>query len=326
MVPSGPNPTHVTITGLVQDDRFLHHVTGDGHPERPQRLAAIADGLRDRGLDDACLPLEVTPVDVSFVRSVHDETYLHRLREACRSGLPYIDVPDSAIGAESYEVAQLAAGAVIRAVDDVMTGRIRNAFCAVRPPGHHAERTMSMGFCLLNNVAIAAKYLLDHRGLSRVLIVDFDVHHGNGTQHAFEADPRVLFISIHGHPGLVYPGTGHAHERGVGPGEGFTINVPMLPPSGDAEYRSAFDELILPPAEAFNPQFVIVSAGFDAHRLDPLAPIELPTESFGWMTDELLRIAKNHSGGRFVSVLEGGYHLQALADSAALHVTRLCQA
>lgn len=313
-------------TGLIQDERFQRHRTGPGHPERPERLAHIATILKDRGLTKACSEIEVSPIDMDLVRRNHGDEYLDRLERACENGLPYIDVVDSGICPESFTIAQLAAGAVIRAVDDVMTGKVDNAFCAVRPPGHHAEHHMSMGFCLFNNIAIAARHLLDDHALSRVLILDWDVHHGNGTQHTFEADPRVLFISLHGHPGVVYPGTGYENERGQGDGEGFTINVPMVPPSGDDEYRRAFDERILGPIEEFDPQFILVSTGFDAHRLDPLAPLELETECFGWMTDELTRVAKKHCVGKLVSILEGGYHLDALGDCVALHVTRLLDA
>jgi len=316
----------VTVTGLAQDERFQRHLTGPGHPERPQRLARVAEVLEERGLASACTAVEVSPVDRKLVARVHADDYVKRVERACAEGLPHIDVPDSAISSESFEIARLAAGAVINAVGDCQAGRIDNAFCAVRPPGHHAEHDRSMGFCLFNNIAMAARCLLDDHGLSRVLVLDWDVHHGNGTQHIFEADPRVLFVSLHGHPGIVYPGTGYADERGKGKGEGFTINIPMLPPSGDAEYRRAFDETVLPAIEKFDPQFVLISAGFDAHRLDPLAPIELETESFGWMTDELVGVANNHCGGKLVSVLEGGYHLDALADSVALHVTQLLEA
>ncbi len=313
-------------TGLAQDERFQRHLTGPGHPERPQRLEAIAAALSERGLTDACTAVEPAPVDVKLVRPVHEDAYLERLEQACEDELPYIDVPDSAICPASYDIARLAAGTVVSAVDDVVAGRLDNALCTLRPPGHHAERHMSMGFCLLNNIAIAARHLVDNHGLSRVLILDWDVHHGNGTQHAFEADPRVLFVSLHGHPGIVYPGTGHTHERGTGAGEGFTINLPMMPPSSDTEWKRAFDDPILPAVEKFDPQFVLVSAGFDAHRLDPLAPLELETEVYGWMTDRLARVAGNHCGGRLVSVLEGGYHLDALADCVAIHLTRLLDA
>ncbi|MEK6674982.1 MAG: histone deacetylase [Planctomycetota bacterium] len=313
-------------TGLVLDDRFLRHRTGHDHPERPERLKAISTALQERRLDQACVPISVSPVDMDLVRRIHSDAYLERLRKACESGRNHIDVPDSAICPESYDIARLATGAVIQAVDDVVAGEIDNAFCAVRPPGHHAERDGSMGFCLFNNIAIAARHLIDDHKLSRVLILDWDVHHGNGTQHSFESDPRVLFISIHGHPGIVYPGTGYVTECGIGAGLGFTINCPMLPPSSDAEYRRVFDDPILPAIKRFRPEFVLVSAGFDAHRLDPLAPLELETESFGWMTDAMTGVAKEYAGGRLVSVLEGGYDLTALADCVCLHMARLMAA
>lgn len=185
---------------------------------------------------------------------------------------------------------------------------------------------MSMGFCLFNNIAIAAQHLLDNHAIQRILILDWDVHHGNGTQHTFEADPRVLFVSIHGHPGILYPGTGYERERGTGRGEGFTINCPMLPPAGDAEYRRVFEQTILPAVERYRPEFAMISAGFDAHQDDPLGPMALSTESFGWMTDALTDAAKRHCGGRLVSLLEGGYSLQALGASVALHVERLLAA
>ena len=313
-------------TGLAQDERFQQHLTGPGHPERPQRLAAVSAALHERGLAKACAPVEVSPIALDKVSRVHSESYIERLQQACSAGEPYIDVLDSAICPESYDIALLAAGTMINAVDDVMAGRIDNAFCAVRPPGHHAEHDRSMGFCSFNNIAIAAQHLIDRHELSRVLILDWDVHHGNGTQHTFERDPRVLFISVHGHPRIVYPGSGYDNERGKEDGEGYTINIAMLPPSGDLEYRGAFDETILPAGERFDPQFVLVSAGFDAHRLDPLAPLELETSTYGWMTDELVGIAKRHCENRLVSVLEGGYNLDALADCVSLHVTRMLDA
>lgn len=313
----------MTRTGLIQDDRFQWHDTGPGHPERPQRLARIASALKERGLDSACSPIKFNPVDRALVRRNHDETYIDRVRKACEDGRRYIDVPDSAICPESFEIAQFATGAMIAAVDAVMAGTVQNAFCAVRPPGHHAERSASMGFCLFNNVAIGARHLIEDHGLSRVLILDWDVHHGNGTQHSFESDPRVLFISLHGHPGIVYPGTGYAEERGNGPGEGYTINIPILPPGRDEVWRKAFDKIVIPAVEDYSPQFVLISAGFDAHKADPLAPLELETDSFGWMTDELVAMAKRHCDGKLVSILEGGYDLKALSESVALHVVRL---
>jgi acetoin utilization deacetylase AcuC-like enzyme len=204
-----------------------------------------------------------------------------------------------------------------------MHGAIENAFCAVRPPGHHCERNESMGFCLLSNVAIAARYLLDVHGIGRVAVVDWDVHHGNGTQHVFEDNADVFYCSLHGHPAYVYPGTGFENERGRGPGEGATLNLPMYPGSDDALYRRAFEQRVLPALDDFKPQFVLISAGFDAHRLDPLAPLNLDSASFEWMTRALMDVAARYAQGRLVSVLEGGYDLGALAESATLHVTEL---
>ena len=313
-------------TGLLQDERFQRHLTGSGHPERPERLAALAKAFAERGLTDACHAIEVLPVDMDLVLGIHAESYVERFEQACEHGLSYIDVPDSAICNESYQIAQLAAGAAIQAVDEVMAGRLDNAFCPVRPPGHHAEHERSMGFCMFNNIALAARRLIDHHDLSRVLILDFDVHHGNGTQHMFESDPRVLFISIHGHPDVVFPGTGYPSERGVGDGMGHTVNITMTPHSGDTDYRRVFDDSIHPEIERYAPQFVLIDAGFDAHKLDPLAPIDLDTESYGWMTDELVSVAKQHCNGRIVSMLEGGYSLDALAKSGALHLERLLDA
>lgn len=313
-------------TGLVQHERFQDHLTGPSHPERPERLLRIGVVLRERGLADACTAVDASPVDMALVRRIHTEEYLDRLRHACEENRPFIDAVDSAICTESYDIAQFATGAVINAVDEVMAGPIDNAFCAIRPPGHHAERNRSMGFCMFNNIAIAAQHLIDDHGLERVLILDWDVHHGNGTQHTFEADPRVLFISLHGHPHYIYPGTGLEQEHGVGAGEGYTINLPMLPRTTNDAYYQAFDDPITPAIEKFDPQFVLISAGFDAHRADPLAPLELETECFGWMTDRLTGMAKHHCQGRLVSLLEGGYNLDALGDCVALHVTRLLEA
>jgi acetoin utilization deacetylase AcuC-like enzyme len=313
-------------TGLAQDERFQQHLTGPGHPERPERLEAIASTLAERKLDEACKPIEVSPVDMKDVYRIHRQSYLNRFMRACETGQPFIDVPDSAICPETYWIARLAAGTAINAVDAVMVGEVDNAFCPIRPPGHHAEHDRSMGFCMINNIALAARRLIDHHGLTRILILDWDVHHGNGTQHTFEATPQVLFISLHGHPTVVYPGTGYETERGVGEGAGHTLNIPMLPHSNDDDYRRAFDDKVHPEIERYAPQFVLIDAGFDAHRMDPLAPIDLETSSYGWMTDRMVEVAKRHCGGRVVSFLEGGYNLRALADSAALHVERLLAA
>ncbi|HNO76555.1 MAG TPA: histone deacetylase [Phycisphaerae bacterium] len=310
-------------TGLVIDERFLKHRTGPGHPERPERLVAISRALAESGLGHGCKPLSTRKASQEQILGVHTAKYVERLRLACVRGDQHIDSHDSAICPDSSETALLAAGSVLEAVDRVMDGDVRNAFCAVRPPGHHCERTESMGFCLFANVAIAAQYLLDEHGLDRVAVVDWDVHHGNGTQHIFEESSKVYFCSLHGHPDHVYPGTGYASECGRADGKGATLNIPLLPGSGDDEYRRAFEEQVLPKLDEFKPEVLIISAGFDAHARDPLAPLELQSESFAWMTQHLVDVAARHCSRRLISVLEGGYDLQALSESVCQHVRTL---
>ncbi|MBN1511077.1 MAG: histone deacetylase [Phycisphaerae bacterium] len=314
-----------TRTGLVLDSLFQRHDPGHGHPERPDRLIAIEQALRERGLTEACTLLPRRPATRDEVLQLHESEYLDRLEHACRTGRPFIDCLDSGICPDSYDVALHAVGAILEATDAIVAGNVRNAFCAVRPPGHHALPEKSMGFCLFNNVAIAADRLIRMHGLHRVLILDWDVHHGNATQAMFESRPDVLYISLHGDPSCLYPGTGWETEAGTGDGEGFTINIPILPGSGDAEYRRAFDERITPAVEAYRPEFVLISTGYDAHRLDPLAPICLEEESFRWMNQTALAYADRWAGGRLLSVLEGGYNLVVLGRCVAEHVEALCR-
>jgi acetoin utilization deacetylase AcuC-like enzyme len=262
-------------------------------------------------------------IDMDLVKPVHGAAYIERFEKQCFTGGVTLDSADCVICPETYDISRLAAGAAVAAVDAVMAGEIRNAFCPVRPPGHHAERDSAMGFCYLNNIAIAAERLIGTHGIERIAILDFDVHHGNGTQHQFEADPNVLFCSIHQDPRTLFPGMGFAHERGVGPGESATLNVPVMPGSGPDDYRRAFDELILPKIDAFNPQFLLMSAGFDPHKFDPIAAVQLDTEDFEWITREAMKLVETHCQGRAVSFLEGGYHLDALADSVQAHVETL---
>ncbi len=320
------DPVGAGRTGLLWDEQFQTHKTGAGHPERPERLVAIGNALSNAGLVECCRPIAARPATAEELLAVHSREYLDRLAESCASGATQIDSADSAICPASYGIARYAAGGVLAAVDAVMAGELHNAFCAVRPPGHHCERDLSMGFCLLGNVAIAAQHLRDRHGLERIAVVDWDVHHGNGTQHVFESTSAVFFCSLHGHPAYVYPGTGYPEERGTGEGAGATLNLPFYPGAADGDYRRAFDESVLPALDDYKPQFVLISAGFDAHRRDPLAPIDLDTASFGWMTRALTDVAGRHAGGRLVSVLEGGYDLEALGESTALHVQGLLSA
>ncbi len=297
---------------------------GAGHPESPNRLRAIMQRLEQSGRLATLTRIEPRKAEDEWVTLVHRPEYVAMLnRQAPTHGRISLDA-DTAMSPGSLRAAYLAAGGALAGVDAIMAGQVRHAFCAVRPPGHHAEADRAMGFCLFNNVAIAARYAQKRYGLQRVLIVDWDVHHGNGTQHSFESDPSVLFFSTHQYPH--YPGTGRASECGRGAGEGLTINVPMEAGEGDDEYRAVFQKVLVPAADAFKPEFVIVSAGFDAHRDDPLASMGLTEEGYADLTTIVAGIAKQHCQGRLLSSLEGGYNLTALAASVERHLQTLVEA
>ena len=311
-------------TGLVYDPRYLAHDMGAGHPESPNRLRAIMQRLEQGGLSAVLMPITPRKAEDEWITLVHRPEYVERLnREAPASGRVSLDA-DTSMSPGSLTAAYLAAGGVLAGVDAIMTGQVQQVFYAVRPPGHHAEAGRAMGFCLFNNVAIAARYAQKRYGLQRVLIVDWDVHHGNGTQHSFEADPTVCFFSTHQYPH--YPGTGRATESGVGPGEGSTINVPMKAGEGDDDYRAVFQKVLIPAADAFKPELVIISAGFDAHRDDPLASMGLTEEGYAELTSIVAGIANRHCRGRLLSSLEGGYNLTALAVSVERHIRALVAA
>lgn len=311
-------------TGLVYDPRYLEHDMGMGHPESPNRLRAIMQQLEQRGTMAQLTRIEPRMAEDEWITLVHTAAYLASLKQhAPASGRVSLD-PDTSMSPGSLTAAYLAAGGALAAVDAMMTKQVDHVFCAVRPPGHHAEANRAMGFCLLNNVAIAARYAQKKHGLSRVLIVDWDVHHGNGTQHSFEDDPSVLFFSTHQYPH--YPGTGRESERGRGAGEGYTINVPMEAGEGDDEYRAIFHKVLVPAAEQFKPELVIISAGFDAHKDDPLASMGLTESGYAELTGIVAGIAKKYAQGRILSSLEGGYNLTALAASVDAHVRGLLAA
>lgn len=310
----------MATTGILLEDRFRRHATGDGHPESPARLTIIAEALTAARLLDTCTRIEPLPLPDATIQFVHTHDYLTRLDAACRGCYPYIDVPDSAICPESFEIARLAAGGVVEAARRVARGDLKTAFCAVRPPGHHAEAGHSMGFCLLNNIALAACVLKQEFQLDRILIFDFDVHHCNGTQHTFEEDPSVLVISLHGHPSYLYPGTGFEEEVGSGRGRGYTVNIPFQPGATDDDYREAFSRRVVPAVARYAPQMVLVSAGFDAHEDDPLGNLSLSDQTFAWMSGEIVALAGAHAQGRIVSVLEGGYDAGVLSRCVPEHV------
>ena len=311
-------------TGLVYDPRYLGHDMGAGHPESPNRLRAIMQQLEQSGTVARLTRIEPREAEDEWIMQIHTPSYLAMLKSHLpTNGRVSLD-PDTSMSPGSLSAAYLAAGGALAAVDAIMSRQVDHVFCAVRPPGHHAEAGRAMGFCLFNNVAIAARYVQKQYGLKRVLIVDWDVHHGNGTQHSFEDDPSVLFFSTHQYPH--YPGTGRESERGRGAGEGFTINVPMEASEGNEEYRTIFQKSLVPAADAFKPEFVIISAGFDAHKDDPLASMELTEEGYADLTGIVADIAKRHAGGRMLSSLEGGYHLTALAASVDRHIQALLAA
>ncbi|MEQ1628636.1 MAG: histone deacetylase [Nitrospira sp.] len=311
-------------TGLVYHPAYLEHDMGMGHPESPNRLRAIMQQLEQSGTLAQLTRIEPRMAEDEWITRVHTAAYLASLKQhAPASGRVSLD-PDTSMSPGSLTAAYLATGGALAAVDAIMTKQVDHVFCAVRPPGHHAEATRAMGFCLLNNVAIAARYAQKKHGLSRVLIVDWDVHHGNGTQHSFEDDPSVLFFSTHQFPH--YPGTGRESERGRGAGEGYTINVPMEAGEGDDEYRAIFHKVLVPAAEQFKPELVIISAGFDAHKDDPLASMGLTEAGYAELTGIVAGIAKKYAQGRILSSLEGGYNLTALAASVDAHVRGLLAA
>jgi acetoin utilization deacetylase AcuC-like enzyme len=310
-------------TGYVYDERYLRHDPGAWHPERPDRLKAIQKNLQESGLTELVVPIQPYAAPLEWVERLHDPDYIRRFREACAQGKNIFEVPDCGICPESYDIALLAAGGILAAADAVMEGKVDNAFCAVRPPGHHAERDRALGFCFFNNVALGAVYLLENFGLERVAIVDWDVHHGNGTQHLFEADPRVFYLSLHEDPQHCYPGTGYRRETGKGPGQGFTLNLPFPPRSGDEEYLEALKKEGLPRLMEFDPQFLMISAGFDAHQSDPLAHMNLSRDAYRQMARLLLDLAGETAGGRLITVLEGGYNLEVLEECTEDHVRLL---
>lgn len=307
-------------TALITHPDCLGHVTPDGHPERVARLEAILSRLKDDPAFDALVRVEAPECEEEHILRVHPETYLTSIRStAPQSGFAGLD-PDTHMSPGSFKAALRAAGACVKGVELVLEGRARNAFCAVRPPGHHAETAKAMGFCLFGSVAISAKYALDACGLERVAVVDFDVHHGNGTSDLLWHEPRALFASTHQMP--LYPGTGSRSETGE---FGQIVNAPLAAGSGGREFRSAMEKEILPRIEAQNPDLVMISAGFDAHRRDPLANLALEEADFSWATSALCDIADACCDGRVVSSLEGGYDLEALSSSVAAHLEVLME-
>jgi acetoin utilization deacetylase AcuC-like enzyme len=328
--------------GFSSSARYVEHGTGPYHPERPDRLRAIHRAVREAGLVGSADPFpefqialgEFVPAKervvelpepgaaaIEHLLLVHPAEHVERVRRVCEGGGGVLDHQgDTPVGPDAFEIARIGVGGLLQCCDAVMGGTVRRAFNAARPPGHHAEPGRAMGFCLFSNVAIAARYLQRVHGVGRVAIVDFDVHHGNGTQACVDDDPGVYFVSLHQHPRTCYPGSGYEWEIGVGPGRGYTLNLPMQPGSEDEDYLSVIEHRVIPELDEYRPEVLLISAGFDAHRDDPLAQMALSETGFEMVTRLLMGLADRHCRGRVVSTLEGGYNLRALGRSVVRHL------
>jgi len=313
-------------TALIYHPIYLRHDTPPHHPERPSRVQAILRKLQKTRLIDRLKVVEpdVRHASIENLCLVHSKDYIAHIEEACRTCEKthfFKFDPDTFVSQDSYKAGLFAVAGALTAIDIVFNKDVDNAFCLVRPPGHHARKSQAMGFCLFNNVAIGARYLQNKHNIKRILIIDWDVHHGNGTEEIFYEDPGVYYISLHQYPH--YPGTGAKSDIGKGEGKGFNLNIPMPPGSGDKEYLDAFNNIIEPIADDFKPEFILISAGFDGHRDDPLSSINLTEIGFKKMTELVKEIGERYSKGRIVSVLEGGYNLFALGDSVNVHLEAL---
>jgi acetoin utilization deacetylase AcuC-like enzyme len=298
-------------TGIVKDWRYVEHNMGAGHPESPERIRAVYERLEKEKELSSLSVIAPRPATEKEVALIHTQEYIEQIKETAGRERTFLD-PDTSTSPRSYEVALLAAGGLIEAADRVMDGKVQNAFAVVRPPGHHAEAAQAKGFCIFNNAAIAAQYLVEKRGLRRILIVDWDLHHGNGTQNAFYPRADILFFSTHQFP--YYPGSGHWSEVGRGEGEGFTVNVPLMPGKTDDDFLHIYRKLLSPIAAAYKPEFILVSAGFDIFAGDPLGGMEVSVRGFGLLAGELMDLAGQSARNRLLLTLEGGYNLFGLQD------------
>ncbi len=306
-------------TILYSHPIYMQHDMGHGHPECPERLMAIITALSKPEFDEL-IRKNAPKANIDIIAMMHDEKYIKSiLRAVPKEKNQHVSLDgDTIVNHASYEAALRAVGAVIAAVDDILTGKACNAFCAVRPPGHHAEKSQAMGFCLFNNVAIAAAYARHEYGIDNVAVIDFDIHHGNGTAAMFDNNPNLFYTSIHQMP--LYPGTGHMSETGT---YNNIVNIPLKPNAGSAEFRHAVNSILLPRLEEFNPDLILISAGFDAHKDDPLGQMKLDEGDYIWITERIIDVAAKYCNGKIISSLEGGYNLEALAKSTAAHVKAL---
>lgn len=306
--------------GIVTDPAFLLHDTGPGHPESPDRLKAIEEAMSM--VSDDTIAIKAREASRDELLLVHRPEYVDRILSLNPRGIIMLD-SDTSFSPHTKQAALKAAGGVLEAVNGIINGDFSKAFCPVRPPGHHTDKGRAMGFCVFNNVAIAAAHTLTRGDIQRVAIIDWDLHHGNGTQDIFYDRDNVLYVSLHQYP--YYPGSGSADDRGIGDGTGYTINIPMAAGSTDSDYREAFTAVIIPALTGFKPGMLFISAGFDAHRDDPLGGMNLSSEFYGEMTTMLKKVADQFCEGRMISVLEGGYSLSALKESVLFHLRGFCK-
>ena len=299
-------------TGIVKDRRYMEHHMGTHHPESPQRLEVVYGMLEESDMKGNFLEIPVRRAEKDELQLVHTSDYVGRIAGTEGKEYTYLD-PDTQTSARSYEAALLATGGLCEAISMVNSGELDNAFALVRPPGHHAEKERAMGFCIFNNVAVGARYAQEHLKLDRIIVVDWDLHHGNGTQHSFEEDPSILYFSTHQYP--YYPGSGAYSEAGTGTGEGFTVNVPLSMGYGDGEFVAILERILRPIALEFKPTIILVSAGFDIYMGDPLGGMNVTPRGFAGLTRSIMEIAGSCCGGKVVITLEGGYNLQGLRDS-----------
>jgi len=312
------------ITGFITSDTYLKHKTGSEHPESPQRLEAIINSLKSSGLWDQLYHINPTiQGETNYVNLVHPMSYQKRFQDAVDMGDTFFNSSDNPISNDTYMAANLAVSGTIQGINTIMNGQCNNAFATIRPPGHHAEESSAMGFCFFNNVAIAARYAKSIYNMDRIVIIDFDVHHGNGTQHIFEDDPSVMYISLHRFP--FYPGTGAEDEIGRNDGRGYTINYPLSVHAGDDVYLDIVNNSIADKVLSYRPDLIILSSGFDAHELDPSGGMNVTTNGFNQMTSTFKQLADSSCNGRLLSVLEGGYSLKGLADSVHGHLKILSE-
>ena len=300
-------------TGIVRDERYIDHITDDYHPENPNRLRSIYAMLQQGDMEGQFTEIPPRLATRQELEMVHLPSYIDLIASTADQPPRRLD-PDTVASPKSYEAACLAVGGVLEAIEAVLQGKIDNAFALVRPPGHHAETNRAMGFCIFNNIAVGAKYVMKIHGMERILVIDWDVHHGNGTQNTFYEDPEVLYFSTHRY-GFFYPGTGAPAEVGSGKGEGFTVNVPMSPGSGDAEYGNVFLHILKPIALSYEPQLILISAGFDTYSRDPLGGMGMTERGYARLTNIIMDVAERTCGGKIVITLEGGYDLDGLATS-----------